>query len=701
MRKRKNHQKLILKIVLGITAVAVVLAGVLVATAIISTEENMKTAKDEKETIHISSNDDFATWLAGRFGKSDEENVEEVNDLGYQDKINPKFTYIGDTNPRIVCVGDSLTATTGEKYSYPDQLRELSQATVVNLGRDSDMTKTMARRVGSIPVYVEAVTIPAKPAKVTVRLVDENGKEVNLLPRPKEGEEPIESLYVGINPCKIADVKGNLKLEEDGTITFERSKEGEEVNVLKGTTLTTAGELARKDGDVLILFAGANDELTLENFDEITGYMQGIIDSWKDSNAPATSPDENPGADARKFIVIGTTYSRADTDMDEIAQKMEEKWGDHFLDIRKYLIENGLNDAEIPGTPTAQDQEDIENGLIPSSLRTNYVHGNEYYYKILAEQVYRKMMYLGYLPLPAEYAATKPSERVVFWGDSLTQGTKGDGSTFPATVRSLAAKDGKYIDIRNYGVYNEMSGTIAARAGAVDLKLSSSVTIPADSSPVKVKFSPDLDLLVNGGDRTGAARVYDGDNSVNPCILGGVEGRISCDEETNALTFTRLTPGEETTVESGSVLETWASRDTSSDDILVLWNGNNDLTTEHGKSVDTVIKNTNKIIEKTGTDRYVVLNIAKIDKIPTEKKVNERLAEEYGEHLLDIRSYLLDPNGGLKDAGITPTEEDLKDIEEGRVPSSLRQDIDCHFTPDGYRVVGQQVYKKLCELGYL
>ena len=60
------------------------------------------------------------------------------------------------------------------------------------------------------------------------------------------------------------------------------------------------------------------------------------------------------------------------------------------------MLNYGLADAGVE--PSEQDKADIRKGEIPSSLRRDYVHGNKLYHRLLGEQVYRRMQYLGYVP---------------------------------------------------------------------------------------------------------------------------------------------------------------------------------------------------------------------------------------------------------------------------------------------------------------
>ena len=57
--------------------------------------------------------------------------------------------------------------------------------------------------------------------------------------------------------------------------------------------------------------------------------------------------------------------------------------------VKPILAEQGIE-------PTAEDLADIERGEIPSSLRDDEIHGNDIFYRLLAEQVYEKILELGY-----------------------------------------------------------------------------------------------------------------------------------------------------------------------------------------------------------------------------------------------------------------------------------------------------------------
>jgi hypothetical protein len=55
---------------------------------------------------------------------------------------------------------------------------------------------------------------------------------------------------------------------------------------------------------------------------------------------------------------------------------LAETFGDRYVDLRKYMVNEAIYDAEI--TPSADDLLDIEADCIPASLLADNVHFNNY-----------------------------------------------------------------------------------------------------------------------------------------------------------------------------------------------------------------------------------------------------------------------------------------------------------------------------------
>jgi hypothetical protein len=67
---------------------------------------------------------------------------------------------------------------------------------------------------------------------------------------------------------------------------------------------------------------------------------------------------------------------------------------DNYLDLRGYLIANGLADAGI--TPTADDLADIASDTIPRSLMVDGVHLTDAAQVVMATQVYNFIQSKGW-----------------------------------------------------------------------------------------------------------------------------------------------------------------------------------------------------------------------------------------------------------------------------------------------------------------
>lgn len=277
-------------------------------------------------------------------------------------------------------------------------------------------------------------------------------------------------------------------------------------------------------------------------------------------------------------------------------------------------------------------------------------------------------------------------KRIVCWGDSLTEGTGGDGVSYPSVLAELTG-----LEVENYGVYSEKASLIAARQGGNPCHTEDLDTIPADVERVKVNVvsdTGDWEMWCNFGDA-----------GINPCVIAGVEGTLEIDKSDGTRYFTRLSPGESVDVDSSNnKFYTHGMLDKRDNDILVIWSGSTDGWDEN-RSIDRIIEYQRAMLEYANCSEYVIINYTAKPNIGDDiDSWNERLSTEYGERLVDVRGYLLEH--GLEDAGIVPTEQDLEDIANGQIPSSLRVD-ESHGTADYYTIVGKLVYDKLKELGYI
>lgn len=297
----------------------------------------------------------------------DDGNFATLTDAWHGD-FTPIHEFKGDI-PRIVCWGDSLTESIDHKTAYPDVLADLTGCEVLNYGVSSETTKMIAMRQGGIGIIVSPTVIPSTCEMIPIFINSETDDSIFLL---DYGD-------AGINECSIDGISGTLR-KLNGSYYFTRSEEGARTSIEEGTPLVTFAANDASPSDVLILFTGTNDKPNPQSIYEIIDVQRKMIEA----------------SGSNKYIVVGLTYNAGITDISAVNSILANEYGDHFIDIRTYLLTYGLEDAGIKATST--DMIDKSKGDIPSSLMRDYVHGNSHYFKLLAQQIYRRLIYLGYLP---------------------------------------------------------------------------------------------------------------------------------------------------------------------------------------------------------------------------------------------------------------------------------------------------------------
>ena len=284
------------------------------------------------------------------------------------------LTVAESTKTRIVCWGDSLTAGGGassSQHTYPRVLATISGIPVRNYGVGGETSGHIASRQGALPLYVAPVVIPAESTPIEIQLLEEDGEPTDL------------GLFgnAGLSPFTIAGVKGKFFYNEStGKYLFTRDSgaNNKEVVISRPTRVITAGMEGRTTADINIIFIGTNNGYSMNSVHKLIDTQRKMV--------------EFSGSD--KFIIIGmTSYDRM-PDIADINAALAEEWGDNFLDIRTYFLTEGLADAGIE--PTEADIANIEKGEIPASLLADDVHGNDTYYRLMAEQIYEKILELGY-----------------------------------------------------------------------------------------------------------------------------------------------------------------------------------------------------------------------------------------------------------------------------------------------------------------
>ncbi|SFG50951.1 Aryl-phospho-beta-D-glucosidase BglC, GH1 family [Lachnospiraceae bacterium C7] len=277
---------------------------------------------------------------------------------------------------------------------------------------------------------------------------------------------------------------------------------------------------------------------------------------------------------------------------------------------------------------------------------------------------------------------------IICWGDSLTFGYNGEGSSYPNTLANDIKEDMCDIPVVNMGACGEDSLSIAGRSGGIPLVVSEDFTIPSDTTEVSFKLS--------SKDGRAVKPLLYTDVGINECSIAGVKGTIrmkSYENPADGYLFKRTEVGSEQQVKSGEKITTFASKSYRNyiSIVFVGTNGGYD-------NLDDLIKQQKAIINSRtkNTDRYLIVGLTS-GSAKDFKEFDKVMKKTYKDKYFNLREYLT--TDALKNANITPTTEDEQYMKNGVIPPSLRSDA-VHYNKVGYEQVGHGIYEKLDKLGY-
>ena len=336
----------------------------------------------------------------------------------------------------VVCFGESLTNGTGNNIarpssdtnsdtSYPAVLqRKLGdEYTVINAGVGGEPSWMIAARQGGMPVSVLPATIPSTTTSVRVYL---KGMEQNAYYNKDKSawEYSKDALSYNIavdgnariNPCKINGIDGTLsrvlltpgsadpttgETVQSNTYAyyFTRSAAGEESTFTTEKTLVTYASENYKDA-ISIIWAGQNDAPMIND-----KYFTQIGTEKRIRRMVEHGSD--------KYIVMQVPSS-SDTKDTANDQAYVQEFGEHYINIRKFICTYCIELCKLLGYEFTRDTpnsyygstevdsayatvgDSLDAGVIPRVLRKDGVHGNYYYYQIVAIAVYERGKDLGY-----------------------------------------------------------------------------------------------------------------------------------------------------------------------------------------------------------------------------------------------------------------------------------------------------------------
>lgn len=335
-------------------------------------------------------------------------------------------------------------------YTYPSTLQELTGIRTYNFGMPGKTSEEIAIMQGGIPIVTDRDVVVTESGMSEFKLVKQStGRQVYMddysgygaeeyneypdvvyimdrafLITEREGRQFLSRVYqLELNSGKISgspiEIDGteettaenasteettvkNTSTEEttaenpstEETTAAETESSEETLTIPAGTRVYTKASVDHKD-DILILEIGSNGgwasnyQLLILQYDAMiqsSGCKYYIIVG--DTDDPGTSIGDTTQGETDEdgnYIGIGDTAWEA---------ALREAYGDHFINMRTYLIENGLSDVGL--MPTKSDLINYKKGNISKRLRSDWTHLNSMGYYAKGVGIYKKGVELGY-----------------------------------------------------------------------------------------------------------------------------------------------------------------------------------------------------------------------------------------------------------------------------------------------------------------
>lgn len=305
----------------------------------------------------------------------------------------------------ITCWGDSMTEGNGTNAAtitvdgetkdisgstFPNVLESLTGIKTYNLGVGGETSQQIAQRQGGLKMVTDRdIELPDIGVSHLKLISADTGLEVNLNDYSGYGltdDKKLNRVYIGNIMCKLtfngrshmAYKKIHHRTSKSGDAPDPSMNNVSSTFIPAGTMVYTLASRERKD-DILIIEMGSNG-------------------GWDDYNDLVRQYDSMiASANCSYYIIIGDTDDppyAAGLGEDAWEATLHEAYGDHFLNMRQYLIENGLNDCGL--TTSYADMECYYNGQISKKLRADWTHLNAYGYYSKGLAVYQKGVELGY-----------------------------------------------------------------------------------------------------------------------------------------------------------------------------------------------------------------------------------------------------------------------------------------------------------------
>ncbi len=311
---------------------------------------------------------------------------------------------------------------------------------------------------------------------------------------------------------------------------------------------------------------------------------------------------------------------------------------------------------------------------------------------------------------------------IICWGDGLTAGVGGNGTTYPLVLErqikrnlidafsiedaaGLEFRDGSWMktyhlsvpEILNMGAEGESTDTILGRSGVVPFVTAETLDIPSGVNSVPIS------LISSNGNAV--APLLQSTAGMTYVEIAGIEGIITIEKEIDSVSmfdyhFTRSKPGDPVKAAAGTEIITEGSQ-MGLDYLPVIFIG---LDGGFEDSSD-LIRQQRALIERQeeNGDHFIVIGLH-TGSAKERASLEEAMESEYGDKYINLREYMcgqgMEDLSRLTNGKVTPAAKDEEMISAGMTPSCVLNGDGIHFNRYGYELLGRLVYDRMDALGY-
>lgn len=307
--------------------------------------------------------------------------------------------------PSIVVWGDSISSANKAWIEWPKRLQTklgTSEYLVKNEAQAGEWSTSTTARQGGYAITTNAITIPADTTAVELTLTVNGAWTFSGGGYDSGTNAGIFSAGISFNPCTISGVQGTIS-RSGSAYYFTRLTAGAAVNVSAGTLIESDVDTVFNAADNVMIFYLNGNAGWRNDADTLLDMFQKAVDHFTDLGGTM-------------YIVAGPaansilTNATVKAEVLEFETKAATAFGNHWLNLREYEIQNGLTQNGL--TASELDTQRMADGLVPASLvgggtttdiimydgvnNTDQNHPNAYGANTIMLAFYEKGKALGY-----------------------------------------------------------------------------------------------------------------------------------------------------------------------------------------------------------------------------------------------------------------------------------------------------------------